>query len=111
MTQKDKLPDILSVDGYPTDEWLEFIKQYRPDESMPIMDFVETLRDTWEYRESHFKLDEPVGDKRNLVLITGGWSGNEDIVSAVLSNLWLKEIYMKYMMWQRGGAYYFEVKL
>lgn len=43
----------------------------------------------------------------NLELHTGGWSGNEVIISALLQNRMF--ITMWYKKWERGGHYYFEI--
>ena len=46
------LPAVLLDDeGYPTEEWLQYIKNYKPDESLPLLNFVEmVLVDGWYMR-------------------------------------------------------------
>jgi len=99
---------LLDNDGYPTDEYIEFIKNYTP-EVMPIMDFVEILTDAWHFGDWGFRLCRKYAGVRKLELHTGGWSGNEEIIRTVKSNIWLTNFRMRYVMWRTGGHYYFEI--
>lgn len=99
---------LLDKDGYPTDEYLDWIKKYDP-LKMKLIDFVEMLRDGWNDSEWGYILRRSRGEYRTLELHTGGWSGNEEIISALQSN---------YMFWQicfykhiRGGHYWFRIPL
>jgi hypothetical protein len=89
--------------GYPTEETLEKIAKLSPlDES--IDEIVEYLIRVWHWHEDMIKWDKKHG---NLQLHTGGWSGNESVISALEKSLfwmlyWYKSI--------RGGHYYFKVK-
>ena len=95
--------NIIEVDedGYPTDETLEIIKH-------------------WNYKEHYFELMEFIAEYFNsgygrcelrtidntFEVVTGGWSGNESIISALKSNtlFWLT-------CWKsskRGGYYEFD---
>ena len=103
------IPEILlNNDGYPTDEYLKFIEEYTPDK-MPIMDFVEVLREGWYFDDWGFKLKRKYRDVRKLELHTGGWSGNEDIIEAIISNIYLTHFSMMYIKWYAGGHFYFEI--
>lgn len=112
MTQYEKLPEeLLDSEGYPTKEWISFIEQYKPDKSLPIENFVGfVLVDGWHMQEWGFRLGKKYRGKRKLELHTGGWSGNEDIIGAILSNISLTHFEMIYTMWRAGGHYYFEIK-
>ena len=101
---------LLDNDGYPTEEWLQFIKSYKPDESLPLLTFVEmVLVDGWYMSDWGFKLHKKYKDKCKLELHTGGWSGNEETIAAIKSNMWLTHFQMRYVMWRTGGHYYFEL--
>jgi hypothetical protein len=112
MTQLEKLPDqLLDSEGYPTDEWLEFLRQYTPDDSLPIMDFVQNvLIDGWWMPAWGFKLKRKYKGVRKLELHTGGWSGNEEIINVLVRNFYLTQFAMKYVKWTTGGHYYFKIK-
>lgn len=115
MTEKidtSKWPDaLLDNEGYPTEEYLKFIREYNPC-VMPIMNFVEgILQDGWYMSDWGFVLRKAYKGKRKLELHTGGWSGNEDTIQAILSNHWLTYNTMKYVQWRTGGHYYFEINL
>ena len=110
-TQYEKLPDtVLDDEGYPTQEFLDFVRAYVPDETLSIMNLVETvLRDAWWSSDWGFKLHRKYKGKRKLELHTGGWSGNEETIAAIKSNLWFTHFKMRYVMWRTGGHYYFEI--
>jgi hypothetical protein len=102
--------ELMDEEGYPTGEWLSFIKQYKPDESLTIMKFVsEALVDGWWMSDWGLILHRKYREKQKLELHTGGWSGNEETISAILSNVWLTSCFMKHVMWRTGGHYYFEI--
>jgi len=107
------LPAVLLDDeGYPTDEWLQCLKTYKPDESLPLLTFVKTiLVDGWYMSDWGFKLGKKYKGKHKLELHTGGWSGNENTIEAIKSNMWLTHFQMRYVMWRAGGHYYFELSV
>lgn len=101
---------LLDNSGYPTKEWLQYIKNYKPDESLPLMRFVDSvLIDGWWMPCWGFKLHKKYKGKRKFELHTGGWSGNEEIIEAIISNIYLTHFQMRYIMWRTGGHYYFEI--
>ena len=104
--------EMLDDDGYPTEEWLQFIKSYKPDESLPLLTFVKmVLVDGWHMSDWGFKLHKKYKGKHKLELHTGGWSGNEETIAAIKSNMWLTHFQMRYVMWRTGGHYYFELSV
>lgn len=113
MTMFEKLPKDNPLDdhGYPTAEWLQFIKEYAPDESLPLIRFIDmVLIDRWWMPDWGFKLHRAYRGVRKLELHTGGWSGNEETIEAILSNMHLTHFSMRYVKWTTGGHYYFEIK-
>ena len=109
MEKSVKIPDVLlDEEGYPTEEFLEFIRNFSHD-TMPILDFLDILKEGWYYGDLAFKLHKKYGGKRKLELHTFGWSGNEDTIAAVVGNFWCKNYKMKYTMWETGGHYYFDI--
>jgi len=84
-------------DGYPEEHELSEIKDWGVGDPQGLIDYIRRL---WTY-EDFFKWDG-----KNLELHTGGWSGNEDIISTLHESMfWM-------MYWQkseRGGHYYFTV--
>lgn len=91
---------------YPTDAELEEIKRWNFKEQ-PLKHFLNCIERVWKYADiGFFKLS---GKKvLKLELHTGGWSGNEDTISAIQDNFtfWV-------MCWQatkRGGHYYFRIE-
>ena len=99
--------DALDSDGYPTEEYLRFIKDY--DGKTAIMEFVAVLMTGWWAGDWGFVLHRKHKGVRKLELHTGGWSGNADVIQAILSNIFLTHFNMRYKMWKTGGHYYFEI--
>lgn len=103
---------LLDAQGYPTEEWLEFLKTYKPDKSLPLLTFVnEVLPNGWYFADFGFVLHRKYKGKQKLELHTGGWSGNEEVISAIKSNIWLTCFQMQYVMWRTGGHHYFELSV
>ena len=105
-----KPTELLDFDGYPTDEFLQFIRDYTPDK-MPILVFIDILAEGWYFGDWGFRLRRIYKGKRKLELHTGGWSGNEETIEAVLSNVYLTHFTMSYEKWYTGGHYYFEIRI
>lgn len=102
-------------DGYPTEEELKAFEKWRVSEvnieTFRARDVVDHLNLVWWYPERQMELRE--GRERfrhkkvmKLVLHTGGWSGNEDIIGK-LQDTWFWILYWAES--HRGGHYYFEI--
>ncbi len=91
----------LDSDGYPTEDTLTTIATWPASQLDNLVPFV---CEAWSYP------DHAVHDKAKatLYLSTGGWSGNESIITALEKNLvfwgmcWFKS--------QRGGHYWFRLR-
>ena len=95
------MPEYIDGQKYPTKEDLKRIEEWDFKDFSGLLDFIE---ECWWYSDWGFKKK---GKKVIwLELHTGGWSGNEDIISAFQSNFicwsmsWLKTV--------KGGHYYFK---
>ena len=106
----NKVPEIKLIDGYPSSELLHFIATYIPDPSFPISNFIGLLKEVWWMSDR--QLEITIDSERNMELIlhTGGWNGNESIISAILDNMYLTYGAMQYYQWNVGGHYRFKVK-
>lgn len=91
-------------DGYPTDETLLEIERF-PHEEGPYA-FLEFVQEAWSsYGVIKGILKE---DKTRIEFVTGGWSGNEMIMSSIQANVFYP------LYWQsshRGGLHVFEIPL
>ena len=88
------------MNKYPTEEELKKIEEWPHDDFKGLMDFI---YDLWEYADSGYWVQK----RKKYYISTAGWSGNEDIISALEKNwtFWM-------MCWQqskRGGHYIFHV--
>lgn len=110
-TAYQKIPfNFLDNQGYPTEEFLQFIKDYKPDNSLPILKFIkDILFKSWWMSDCCFKLHRKYKSIQKLELHTGGWSGNEELINAIKANIYLTHFKMQYVMWKTGGHYYFEI--
>ncbi len=87
--------DVLDEQGYPTIEFLENIKN----SEVNIKEIFSTISDAFNY--SGYGKAKWSNKNKRLKLITGGWSGNEDIKSAMFENIFIS------ICWQasiRGGV-------
>ena len=89
---------------YPEEHELKMIEKWEYTDFPGLMKYIEEL---WSYpqywKETHI---DPNYTKYEIS--TGGWSGNEDIVGAMMSNsmFWMN----CWLISTRGGHYEFEVK-
>jgi len=86
-------------DGYPTEEELKRLKEWDRKDVRGFLDFLESI---WWTADWGFVLSGK--RKKILDLHTGGWSGNEEIISV------LRETFFWCLYWQssrRGGHYTF----
>lgn len=97
-------PELISTfdkDGYPTDETLECVAALDPTKNDPE-EIVKYLSDIW-----HWGGTMLVYENGCLGMHTGGWSGNESIITA------LEKSFFWMVYWfrsERGGHYWFKVK-
>ena len=90
---------------------LDFIAAFNPFAD-DVSAFLDRVRD--EYDEIYGKWTQEVNDKAGdeefgtitVVIVTGGWSENEDVVSAMLSNDYVSSLF--YESWYRGGRFTFK---
>lgn len=102
--------ELLNENDYPTEECLYFIEHFEPENVEETELFINTiLKPCWYNSEWGVEFKRKYAGSRTLILHTGGWSGNEDIIGAILNNFYLKHTYMKYVKWTIGGHYYFDV--
>lgn len=101
--------EFLDENGYPTDEFLDFVFIYKPDDSLPLLAFLKkiiipTLN---HYGKTDIKTEENSEDLLFLCS-TGGWSGNEDILAELKANSHLKEV-LPIINYTKGGHYKFKI--
>lgn len=96
----------MNYNGYPTKKELKQLKKYcgflgNENPELDIEKLLELLQEIWWQPNWGIKVNG-----RNLELHTGGWSGNEEIISILANSLfWI----MCWEMTKRGGHYYFEL--
>lgn len=107
------LPDEIQIDGdgYPDDVTLDQIRA-----ASAIEDGAAWMRETFPRLAAELPygsvnvtdvtdfLGKPI---KRIEFHTGGWSGCEDFINAVLGNLMLHMMF--YAEWRRGGLHVFEV--
>lgn len=99
-------------DGYPTDESIERLSKsalgWREAESFLLDDLPEIkngiscMSVDIEDAERHGR---PV---KRITYVTGGWSGAEELMGAMLDNMTIKLLQTK---WERGGLFEFEIPI
>jgi hypothetical protein len=88
-------------ENYPHEQSLKLIRDWPHDQFVELMEFVESL---WRYAEWGFS--RKAGDEYHLS--TGGWSGNEEIISALALNKMFWP--MCWVSSRRGGHHVFKVE-
>lgn len=106
-------PEIpeLDDDGYPTEETLKIIREWQYDEVQRYADLMAFVGKAWHWQDYMYvnATKNSFGDRVwEYTCITGGWSGNEELVGALKDNVifWT-------MCWReshRGGKHIFEVR-
>ena len=103
--------ETLEVDdaGYPSEAALEKIEALKDADPREIWEFMRHRFVTCGRELNHGKCEvsEDSGIMR-VEFVTGGWSGCEDFVGAVLSVPLVQLVY--YAEWKRGGLHVFEVE-
>lgn len=97
------------MSDYPHQTDLDRIVKWTGKDGTPLdlMHFVESVMNPdygiLEFKETTNTWDEPITEVR---YVTGGWSGNEDIIGALMKNLFWA------YFWEsthRGGLYFFHI--
>jgi len=99
----------MDSDGYPDEMELERIEKWDAKDFPALLDFMEDLHIYKDYikREvikEDFKPRRPI---LQWTFSTGGWSGNESLIYALLNNWMFKSMW--YYSWRRGGRYVFRI--
>lgn len=103
-----ELSDCVDHEGYPKKSFLEAISQC---DNRDFFDLIPILNSAWWAPDFGFR-QEWIKDELHgkwvlkLSLSTGGWSGNESIISALQSNLFFMTSFYSH---HRGGHYVFYI--
>lgn len=101
----------FDADGYPTNETLDRIEQ------APVREALDLARAAWHWEDwasEHLRdaerevitYGEPVAGRRFIRFATGGWSGNESIISALNRNPQVRVL--AWRLHARGGLHIYE---
>ena len=102
--------ELLDEQGYPTEDWLEFLRKWTPETGCAYQHIFDSLLHfgLW-MPERCLRVKKPYKGYQKFEIHTGGWSGNEDVVDAILSNFLLRHLF-GYYKWEIGGHHYFRMK-
>ena len=93
-----------SDDGYPNEDELKRIRDWEPMDGIGLIDFVRSIWWNADWGCSF----ETEDDVEKHQLSTGGWSGNEEIITTMRANwLWWSQHWYSHRC---GGHYEFHVK-
>lgn len=97
-------PEMFGSDGYPTDEWLDYMRTFTGTTGQLVELLTKAMRNGGVMVES--KLDDFKRPIREVYMFTGGWSGCESIIGHLeRSFFWFAYWYQS----RRGGGYWFHV--
>jgi hypothetical protein len=103
---------LLDEDGYPTAEALDIVQLWSYNDPTGWFEFIKQLWNMVEWGwEENEGIHEFFTDKKvyRYYISTGGWSGNEDVIRAMMKNTMLWSF--NWVSSRRGGHYVFEVEL
>lgn len=89
---------------YPDEKLLEQIETWNGKNTQEMIEWIDQA---WNHNYGDMNLESITTGVYRIELITGGWSGNEDVMSAIYKNRLFDSMY-----WQRserGGKYVYEV--
>lgn len=89
----------LDADGYPTEEALQRIRTWDPADPKGLWTFIKAI---WWMPDFGWHEEGDI-----LYLATGGWSGNEDLIAALMDNhiVWT----LSWISCRRGGGFVFDM--
>ena len=96
--------DILDEEGYPTTHAFNLIENWDFHHTDKLFEFI---RELWRWNDTHW-VQKDDGEKIIYDISTGGWSGNEYLLSVLERNyaVWS----MTWVQTRRGGHYIFELQ-
>jgi len=92
--------------GYPTDEFLEWVKTYDVVNGSGFKYLQTILSEWWPFDGSGYKIQRKYRGERKVFISTWGWSGNESLINAMHENEHLFWV-LHYYAHQTGGHYTF----
>ena len=102
----------MKEEYYPEENELKLIEKW---DIHNVMDLLLYIEERWWCADWGFKErwgKDRLHNKRPVIFLelhTGGWSGNESLIYALLNNQMFKVMW--YYQWNRGGHYRFEIDL
>ena len=93
---------VLANNGYPSEAELTRIREWPWGGGFRSL--MEYVRERWAYADNGYWEQE--GDR--FAISTAGWSGNEDIISALEANQMF--LMLCPVSWRRGGHYVYDVQ-
>ena len=91
----------MSEDNYPSEDDLERLEYWKFHKMQDYYDYANFVVSLWDFE------DYATLKGRTLKLITGGWSGNEDIIAAINSNILFRAICWEKS--ERGGLHIYKL--
>lgn len=106
MAEIKDAPIVRSDDGYPTEEFLEWIRTYDVVNGSGFEYLQTVLSEWWPFDGSGVHIQRKYRGERKVMVSTWGWSGNESMIAAMQENehfFWP----LHYFAHQTGGHYTF----
>lgn len=112
---KDLIESYEAEEGYPSADWIDKFNALKPGEIGPndaadfLINRLPAIAETiscMQVRIEDAKDDYRGSPIKRIEYITGGWSGAEDLIGAMLGQFWINHYHS---LWKRGGYFVFEV--
>lgn len=80
--------EILDIDGYPTEDFLDYIKNIKITNENDILQLFSLIQKAWHWGSDFCHRSKNI--EKAWYFYTGGWSGNESILSHLRENIFLQ---------------------
>ena len=94
----------MDKNGYPEESELKKIREW---DIYKVPELMEYIEERWKYADCGYWQEIEKNKKIQWLISTAGWSGNEDIIDAMMNNtmFWM----LCWVQTSRGGHYIFEL--
>jgi len=105
-------PETLwDKNDYPTKEYLDFLRNYKPSDKFTIDEFVRLIENIgWWIPDYLTVVSYTKGKIEYFELHTGGYTSNENIILALLANEYLLKHHIRLYRHNAGGHFYFKIE-
>jgi hypothetical protein len=92
------------MNGYPDEKILKQIETWNGKDPQEMLEWIDQA---WNHEYGDMNIESITTGVDRVEFVTGGWSGNEDVMSAIYKNRLFDGLF--WMKSERGGSHVYEV--